>query len=58
VARQAKAGKFEIPEWDQAKLKKVRETLNVLAADMETRGCFGDKSKLDLVRFMLCAAYG
>jgi hypothetical protein len=32
AVRQANAGKFEIPDWDEVSLKKVRDAINVLAA--------------------------
>lgn len=48
VVKQAAPGKFEIPEWDEASLKKVRDAINVLAATRTSaKGMFGDKAKLD-----------
>jgi hypothetical protein len=59
IARQKSQGSFHVPNWDQASLKKVRDALNILAADLpNARGCFGDKSKIDSLRFVLCTAYG
>jgi hypothetical protein len=45
---QKAAGKFEVPDWDQASLKKVREALLVLAAangGSTRRGCSGARTK-------------
>jgi len=59
AVRQASAGKFEIPDWDEASLKKVRDAINVLAATRtDTKGMFGDKAKLDPLSHLLGTAYG
>ena len=56
---QAKAGSFEIPDWDNASLGKVREAINVLASTKtDAAGMFGDKSKLNPINHLLGTAYG
>jgi hypothetical protein len=58
-ARQADAGKFEVPDWDPASLRKVRDALGVLAATKtDLTGMFGEKSKLNPTDHLLGAAYG
>jgi hypothetical protein len=50
-------GKFEIPNWDQASQKKVRDALLVLASTLEDfKGAFGTKSEVDPVRHLIGAA--
>ena len=53
-------GKFEIPEWDQASQKRVRDALLVLAATTPGgfKGAFGKKGEVDPVRRLLGAAAG
>mgnify|MGYP002639273667 CR=1 FL=1 len=59
MVRQKSPGKFEIPDWDEASLKKVRDAINVLAATRtNAKGMFGDKKKLDPISHLLGAAYG
>ncbi len=56
---QAEAGSFEIPEWDEASLKTVRDAINVLAATKPSAaGMFGDKAKLNPINHLLGTAYG
>ena len=56
---QAAAGVFEVPDWDAASLKKVRQAINVLAATkMDTSGMFGDKAELNPIDHLLGTAYG
>ncbi len=58
-ADQADAGKFEIPEWDQASQKKVRDALLVLGSTMpDFKKAFGTKAEVDPVRHLLGAAMG
>jgi hypothetical protein len=48
---------FEIPNWDQAGQKKVREALLVLGATLpDSTGMFGAKADVDPVRFLIGAA--
>jgi len=57
--RQENPGKFEIPDWDEASLKKVRDAINVLAATRgSARGMFGDKAKLNPISHLLGTAFG
>lgn len=59
VAKQKSTGSFEIPEWDEASLKKVRDAINVLAATRtDTKPYFGDKSKLNPLYHLLGTAMG
>jgi hypothetical protein len=54
---QKDAGKFEIPSWDQASQKKVRDALLVLASTLpDTRQAFGTKRQVDPVRRLIGAA--
>lgn len=59
VARQTDLGKLELPEWDEASLKRVRDAINVLASTRSSaRGMFGDKAKLNPISHLLGTAYG
>lgn len=59
VVRQENPGKFEIPAWDEASLKKVRDAVNVLAATRnDAKGMFGDKARLDPISHLLGTAFG
>ena len=59
AARQDKVGTFEVPDWDEKSLKTVRDAINVLASTKtETKGMFGDKSKLNPINHLLGTAYG
>jgi hypothetical protein len=54
---QKAAGKFEVPNWDPASQKKVRDALLVLATTLpDFRGAFGEKGKVDPVRRLIGAA--
>ncbi|MET0605670.1 MAG: DUF1254 domain-containing protein [Beijerinckiaceae bacterium] len=56
VAQKA-AGKFEIPKWDQASQKKVRDALLVLGATLpDSKGMFGKRGEVDPVRRLIGAA--
>ena len=56
---QSSPGKFEIPNWDQDGLKKIRDALNVLAATMkDADGAFGNKDEVDPVKFLMGCATG
>ncbi|WP_197673546.1 DUF1214 domain-containing protein [Pseudomonas pohangensis] len=57
--RQKNAGRFEIPDQDEASLKKVRDAINLLVATRTgTRDMFGDKAKLDPISHFLGTAMG
>jgi hypothetical protein len=56
---QASAGSFEVPKWDQASQKKVREALLMLAATLpDTKHMFGPKDQVDPVRHLIGTATG
>ena len=59
--QQKAPGTFEVPKWDQASQKKVREALLVLASTVpDFRGAFGAKGQVDPVRHLIgsAAAWG
>ena len=59
AVRQKNLGKFEIPDWDEASLKKVHNAINVLAATRTSaKGMFGDKAKLNPISHLLGTAFG
>lgn len=59
VARQKANGTFEIPDWEEASLKKVRDAINVLAATRtDPSAYFGDKTQLNPLYHLLGTAYG
>jgi hypothetical protein len=56
---QSSMGTFEIPTWDQASQKKVRDALLTLASTLpETKRMYGRKDEVDPVRFLIGAAQG
>jgi hypothetical protein len=58
-AEQKSSGRFEIPNWDRASQKKVRDALLVLAATMpDFRGSFGARGQVDAVRHLVGTAAG
>ena len=59
AVRQASPGKFEIPDWDEVSLKKVRDAIKVLAATRtDAKGMFGNKAKLNPISHLLGTAFG
>jgi hypothetical protein len=51
-------GRFEIPSWDPASQKKVRDALLALAETLpDTRRTFGPKSEVDPVRHLIGTAF-
>lgn len=59
AVRQKNPGKFDIPDWDGASLKKVRDAIGVLAATRtDAKGMFGDKAKLNPISHLLGTAFG
>ncbi len=52
-------GTFEIPDWDEESLGKIRDAILVLASDV-TDGSefFGEKDNLDPIKHLLGTAYG
>jgi hypothetical protein len=56
---QAAAGGFDVPDWDEASQKKVRDALLVLGSTMpDFRGAFGKKEDVDPVRHLIGTALG
>ena len=58
---QKAAGKFEVPDWDQASLKEVREALLALAAangGIDSARMFGRKDQVDPVQHLIGTAAG
>jgi hypothetical protein len=56
---QGKPGSFEVPEWDPASQKKVREALLVLGSTIpDFKGAFGNKDKVDPIRHLIGTATG
>jgi len=50
-------GRFEVPNWDPASQKKVREALLALAATLpDSKNAFGARGEVDPVRRLVCAA--
>ncbi|RVG29892.1 DUF1254 domain-containing protein [Sinorhizobium meliloti] len=50
-------GKFEVPDWDQASQKKVRDALLILATTMpDFNKSFGSKAEVDPVRHLVASA--
>src|SRR5262245_39059502 len=50
-------GKFEVPNWDQTSLKKVRDALIVLNTTLpDLRRAFGSKAAVDPVRHLIATA--
>jgi hypothetical protein len=56
---QKNAGKFEVPKWDEASQKKVRDALLVLSSTTsDFKNAFGPKGTVDPVRHLLATAAG
>jgi hypothetical protein len=50
-------GSFEVPDWDEASQKKVRDALLVLSATLpDMRRAFGSKDQVDPVRHLIASA--
>lgn len=50
-------GKFEVPNWDQASQKKVRDALVVLGSTLpDFKGSFGSKDEVDPIRHLISSA--
>ena len=59
VARQSAPGKFEIPEWDEVSLQKVRSGLLLMGSTLkDSKRMFGDVGDVDPVRHMIGTAAG
>lgn len=56
---QSEVGTFEVPDWDPASQKRVRDALLTLASTLpNTNGMFGDEHEVDPVRHVIGAAFG
>jgi hypothetical protein len=56
---QKEAGKLELPNWDQASLKEIRESLLVLAKHIDGfRHAFGTKAQVDPIMHLIGTAAG
>jgi hypothetical protein len=56
---QKQVGSFEMPNWDPASQKKVRDALIVLASTLpDTKGMFGPRGQVDPVRHLIGSATG
>ena len=56
-ASQKSAGKFEVPNWDQASQKKTREALLTLGSTLpDSRRMFGARGRVDPVRHLIGSA--
>lgn len=57
VVKQGQVGSFEMPNWDPASQKKIRDALLALAESLpDTRRAFGPRGKVDPVRFLIASA--
>lgn len=58
-ATQSSVGTFEIPNWDQQSLDKLRDAIKVIASTLtDTKKCFGDVDEVDPIAHFLGAAAG
>jgi hypothetical protein len=58
---QASAGTFQVPKWDQASLKKVRDAINALATasgGMDSTHMFGKRGEVDPIQHLIGTATG
>jgi len=59
TATQSSIGTFEIPNWDQPSLDKLRAAIKVIASTItDTKRCFGDIDEVDPIAHFLGAAVG
>ena len=58
VAQPGGPGRFEVPNWDQASQKKVRDALLALAVTLpDTRHTFGARDQVDPIRHLIGTAF-
>jgi hypothetical protein len=58
VAQLGGPGRFEVPNWDQASQKKVRDALLALAETLpDTKRAFGARAQVDQVRHLIGTAF-
>ena len=59
IAKQSGPGRFEIPDWDEVSLKKVRNGLLLMGSTLkDSKRMFGDIGDVDPVRHMIGTAGG
>src|SRR5262245_60302368 len=59
TVRQKSAGRFELPVWDHASQKHLREALLILGETVpDTRGMFGARDGVDPIRHLIGTALG
>jgi len=59
IVRQKTPGRFEVPNWDPASQKKIRDALLVLNASLpDLRKAFGSRPQVDPVRHLIGTAAG
>jgi hypothetical protein len=59
ISQPGGTGSFEVPDWDRASQKKVRDALITLAATVpDTKRTFGSKTQVDPVRHLIGTATG
>ncbi len=59
VIKQASPGKLELPDWDEASLKKTRDAINVLASQMSGFSAgFGKRGEVDPISHLGATALG
>lgn len=57
--QQKNVGKFEVPDWDEVTLKRLREAVNVLGQTTTDVGAmFGDKKKLNPIDHLIGTGFG
>jgi len=56
-AEQKNSGRFEVPNWDQASQKQIRDALKTLGATLpDLRHAFGAKNEVDPIRHLIATA--
>jgi len=59
IARQTSPGRFEVPDWDAASQKKVRDGLLMMGSTLaDSKRMFGDVAEVDPIRHMIGTAAG
>jgi len=59
IVRQTAPGRFEVPEWDAASQKKVRDGLLMMGSTLaDSKRMFGDVAEVDPIRHMIGTAAG
>jgi len=59
IFRQSSPGRFEVPDWDEASQKKVRDGLLMMGSTLrDSKRMFGDVGEVDPIRHMIGTAGG